>query len=602
MWLCAFMLAILLGMVAMVVDVGNFLHERAQLQTVVDAAALAAAQELPDNDTMADDVALEYAAANHPTLDLSNVNSTFYCFVGDDDDNGVPDANDIPAACNPGSNAAWTCGGGACASPCFPNEGDKCNTISVGAENSVSFIFAPVIGMEEADTGTIHAAACHGACGGPAAGPLDVVMIIDRSSSMSSSELNDAKTAARAVLDIFNPAQQHVALGVLGASDPSNLCNDEDPDDGGTWLAVPLSSDFKNSDGTLNTSSSLVSTINCLTSSSQGTNLGSPINDEAYGQPDAMSHLLTSGRPGVKKAIILFTDGAANQPTSTPATNTGWLNCAAQAATTGGDNNGFQTTPIGACADAGTEASDANSGTGTSTSCTNSGKDKHIFYDYNISAPAGNTIDGIEVRLDARINTASGTRRMCVQLSWDGGTTWTSTDQTSNLSTSQQTYTLGDNDDDWGHTWTANELTNANFRVRVIDVADSTSRTFLLDWVSIRVHSSQSFDACEYAFDQAETAKAADIEIFALGYGLENEECGDSSSSPYNNQSVTELLGDMATDSEDETGCDNASEAAQENGDGDHFYCETDSSGLSAIFQQAAEQLATGSRLVRLPF
>jgi hypothetical protein len=206
------------------------------------------------------------------------------------------------------------------------------------------------------------------------------------------------------------------------------------------------------------------------------------------------------------------------------------------------------------------------------------------------------------VRLDARINTASGTRRMCVQLSWDGGSTWTSPDQTSNLGTSLQTYTLGGASDDWGHTWTATQLSNANFRVRVANVADSTSRTFFLDWVTVKVHSSINFDACEYAHDQAETAKAADVEIFTLGYGLENEDCGDSSSSPYDNQPVTELLGDMATDSEDETGCDNSTEAAQENSDGDRFYCETDSSNLSAIFQQAAEQLATGSRLVRLPF
>jgi hypothetical protein len=602
LWICAFMLAILLGLVAMVIDVGNFLHERAHLQTVVDAAALAASQELPDNDTAAETVALEYAASNHPNLDLDNVNTTLYCMVGDDDNNGVPDPGDIPSVCNPGGNGSWSCSGGVCFSPCSPSEGDKCNTVSVGAQNDVSFIFAPIIGFEEAATGTMHAAACHGPCGGGGTGPLDVVMIIDRSSSMNSTELADAKTAATTLLSVLNPAQQHVALGVLGASNPSNLCDDQDPDDGGTWLAVPLSSDYKNADGSLNSGSTLVSTINCLTSSSQGTNLGSPINDEAYDRPDAMSELLNNGRSGVKKAIILFTDGAANQPTSTPATDTGWLNCTAQAATSGGDGNGFQTTADGACADAGTEASDANSGTGTSTSCTNSGKDRHIFRDYNVSAPAGNTIDGIEVRLDARINTASGTRRMCVQLSWDGGTTWTTAKQTSNLGTSQQTYTLGDNDDDWGHTWTASHLSNANFRVRVINVADSTSRTFYLDWVSVRIHSSISFDACEYAFEQAEAAKAADIEIFALGYGLEDEDCTDSSASHYYNTSVTELLGDMATDSADETGCDTSSEAAQENNDGDHFYCETNSANLAAIFQAAAEQLASGSRLVRLPF
>lgn len=65
---------------------------------------------------------------------------------------------------------------------------------------------------------------------------------------------------------------------------------------------------------------------------------------------------------------------------------------------------------------------------------------------------------------------------------------------------------------------------------------------------------------------------------------------------------MTQALADMATDSIDETGCDTVAEAAQENADGDHFLCETNAAGLAAIFQQAAEVLAAGSRLVQIPF
>jgi hypothetical protein len=57
----------------------------------------------------------------------------------------------------------------------------------------------------------------------------------------------------------------------------------------------------------------------------------------------------------------------------------------------------------------------------------------------------------------------------------------------------------------------------------------------------------------------------------------------------------------MATDSVDETGCDNSTEVSQENGDNDHFFCETDSSGLSTIFEQAAAILAAAPRLISLP-
>ncbi|MFN2145096.1 MAG: hypothetical protein ACK2T7_07065, partial [Anaerolineales bacterium] len=43
------------------------------------------------------------------------------------------------------------------------------------------------------------------------------------------------------------------------------------------------------------------------------TNLGSPIFDQEYGQPNALMELLNSGRD-VPKAIIMLSDGAANRP------------------------------------------------------------------------------------------------------------------------------------------------------------------------------------------------------------------------------------------------------------------------------------------------
>ena len=133
-------------------------------------------------------------------------------------------------------------------------------------------------------------------------------MIIDRTNSMSNSELDNAKNAAKAVLELYNPEVQHVGLGVLGPKDPADPCDYKAAGDGGQWLAVPLSDDYKNADGSLNTSSALVSTINCLKNSrGLGTNLGDPVRA-------ARVHLETSGRPDVKQGIILFTDGAANRP------------------------------------------------------------------------------------------------------------------------------------------------------------------------------------------------------------------------------------------------------------------------------------------------
>ena len=181
-------------------------------------------------------------------------------------------------------------------------------------------------------------------------------------------------------------------------------------------------------------------------------------------------------------------------PTNTPATgNTGFLSPSANAAVTSsaGDNNGFQTSPANAYADGGGVAQDVNSGTNTNASCTANSKDKHRFYNYNISLPGGATVTGIEVRLDAFVDAVgSNAPRMCVQLSWDGGVTWTTAKQTPTLTTVEATYVLGGAADTWGRTWTTTNLSNTNFRVRVINVAsgaNATSRDFSLDWAAVRV-------------------------------------------------------------------------------------------------------------------
>jgi hypothetical protein len=84
---------------------------------------------------------------------------------------------------------------------------------------------------------------------------------------------------------------------------------------------------------------------------------------------------------------------------------------------------------------------------------------------------------------------------MCVQLSWDGGATWTAAKATGTLGTSLATFTLGGASDRWGRTWSAADLANATFRLRVINVARSTSRDFYLDWVAVRPHVSTSGSA-----------------------------------------------------------------------------------------------------------
>jgi putative Flp pilus-assembly TadE/G-like protein len=57
-------LVVLLGMAALVLDVGNWFHTKRQLQATSDAAALAGAQKLPDDPSGAATMAMSYANQN----------------------------------------------------------------------------------------------------------------------------------------------------------------------------------------------------------------------------------------------------------------------------------------------------------------------------------------------------------------------------------------------------------------------------------------------------------------------------------------------------------------------------------------------------------
>ncbi len=227
-------------------------------------------------------------------------------------------------------------------------------------------------------------------------------------------------------------------------------------------------------DGSFGTGGPTATFTNTATATATGT---------ATNTPTATATATNTGTP-------TNTPVATNTPTATATpSNTGLLSPATNAAqtTSAGDNNGYQTSPANANANDGLFAVDTNSGTGTSTSCTSNSKDKHRFYDYNVSIPGGSTIVGIEVRLDAKVDSTSGAPKICVQLSWNGGTSWTTAKQTSTLTTAEATYTLGGAADTWGRTWGTADFSNTNFRVRVIDVSSSTARDFSLDWVAVRV-------------------------------------------------------------------------------------------------------------------
>lgn len=179
----------------------------------------------------------------------------------------------------------------------------------------------------------------------------------------------------------------------------------------------------------------------------------------------------------------------SSQVTALVSAQTGYLSCSANAAvTTGsGDNNGYETTPANACANGGGNAVDTNSGTASGTACNSTARDRHLFYNYGFSIPAGASIRGIEVRLDALVDSTASAPQICVEISWDGGTSWTAGKITPTLTTAEVTYTLGANTDTWGRTWASTEFTNANFRIRTITLSTSTARDYQLDWIPVQV-------------------------------------------------------------------------------------------------------------------
>ena len=177
--------------------------------------------------------------------------------------------------------------------------------------------------------------------------------------------------------------------------------------------------------------------------------------------------------------------------TVTTATNTGPKSCAgaSNAAEATGNLNGYESNASRACTDDSSFAVDVNTGAlGHSGTCTNVANDAHRFWGYAFGLPATVTsIDGISVRADAALNNNGGTSNLCVQLSWDGGSSWTTAKTLVMTSASEVTYTFGGAADTWGRTWAVGNFLTANFRVRVIDATSQPNKDYRLDYLAATV-------------------------------------------------------------------------------------------------------------------
>ncbi len=172
-------------------------------------------------------------------------------------------------------------------------------------------------------------------------------------------------------------------------------------------------------------------------------------------------------------------------------TSTGAKACApgSNAPDTGGNGDGYETNADNACSSNGAVAVDANTGiSGRSTSCTNTANDRERYWGYAFGLPGSvASIDGVTVRADAGMNNNGGTSNLCVQLSWDGGTSWTTAKSVTLSGSAIATYTLGSSSDTWGHTWTSGQLSTSSFRVRLIDATGNPNKDYRLDYLAVTV-------------------------------------------------------------------------------------------------------------------
>lgn len=105
------------------------------------------------------------------------------------------------------------------------------------------------------------------------------------------------------------------------------------------------------------------------------------------------------------------------------------------------------------------------------------------YRNFGISLPTGSTIFGIEVYLEGN---RTNSRTMNVRLTWNNGSSFTSSVTMPNFGSSDATRVVGGPMDTWGRNWTVSELSNSNFGVRV--QSGSGSGNINLDHVQVKVY------------------------------------------------------------------------------------------------------------------
>ena len=345
------LMAIMLVVVALVIDIGHARLVQRQLQAGVDAAALAGAQELPD-------AALSQATADQysPTPGRKNAVNTI--------DNATTTSVARCITAIPGCNTRFA----------------SVNAITVQSVAKVPTFFARLIGV---DSLTVSAKAT--ACFPCSVRPLDIMIVLDRTGSMCDvklpngkcRDLEAARDGVKVFLSMMDPKLDRVGLALTppavgpsvwtidskgkktrNSDSPQNVCSapTQNPfyygfnayspwwqaesdstyknQDRGFYVVSSLSDDdidgnpaddyiVKDANGVwdLNSSAPIVSTLNCVQSAGS-TSYSMAVDEAAH-------ELQEHGRAGVQDVIVFFADGGMNtwpnpQATGWPSSGSPW--------------------------------------------------------------------------------------------------------------------------------------------------------------------------------------------------------------------------------------------------------------------------------------
>lgn len=232
-------LIVILGFVALVVDLGFLRNDKQILVNTMDSAALAGGSVLPvtSSKTTADangphgaqtakNLIDHSIAVNYPGL--TGYTIVYKCLIGADA-TGPLISRDIPGVCDPHNALGHTAAaadfkgaGPTRVSICDPWIGDTCNTVVITGAETTQYHFAPALGVAKGSSGAIQSAACRGPCGAASIVPVDLMVILDRTGSMSgtasdgANKITSLQNAAKAVLSVYDPAKQRVGLTLTG--------------------------------------------------------------------------------------------------------------------------------------------------------------------------------------------------------------------------------------------------------------------------------------------------------------------------------------------------------------------------------------------------